>query len=1121
MGILKNYFLTFFLGMLLYGCNGEMLESLEAPKFEGGKFCPGNRDDLGNCPFRKESAWDFTNPSDYNFNSNYVEVSNGRASLKTVDQTFSGTDFNSGNHVGTYVSGNNVRLSPSVSAKLADSWTPKFSNIVTYFSMDLSSGRDVPSGSTLTADIGSSGTVLTGSAGGAGTNFTKGRVGQSLILDGQGDYVNIAHPFSIVDRNQNFTYQFWFKADSFSSQPQADVIMGTRSGSWARSGILLSNTGNIFYNWRQSSTEVGSARAADPIVLGNWYHIVVVADASLETISLYINGVLKDTTSYPMGTIMTSDWRLGIGQEALADSIGGPWANWAHGKIDEVAIWDEALTSSEISTIYSRQSQIFANDTSLSEAWTPYWDNIVSYWKMDGNWQDSSGNGNHGTANGDATFDSDAKVGSQSGTFDGTGDYVSSSSVDLSSMTEGSIGVWVKSSITSTSNDRLIEIGSTANRVGLILDSSQVLHLFILSSSSMCLDLTTSEKINDGSWHHVAGTYGSDGAEIFIDGRQVAISSSDCSGAFMPVSSSVFVGQFVGGGNYEWNGSLDDAAIWNKKLSLEDIKQIYNRQKQKYAGHYDSPVIDLGTSGSWTNLDAVTSLPFGKEIVAQASESSSDYPFISGDYSNGLVGYWPFNEASLNSVGGEDFDDKSVNSSNGNEMGGVSLENGITGSSVKFDGVDDTITASGMDLSGTDVVSISFWMKWDETNQNDLIILEYSSNFNGSFGGFLINANPAGQGGANRLSFALRGNGGYNLANFDRPDDGEWHHYAAVIDKGEIAANEVIPYIDGKPIGYTKSHTGENTNNFGNENLFFMARNASSLFGQGSLDEVALWSRALSPTEIQQLYRRGANRVKYQVKICVDSSCICKEFKRGSTDSNDCDGDGTPNSTDTDNEDTLAEFIGPGGDGVTAYSELFNRTPGDLTFNCSTGGSDLDPNNCDDSEISLVGDTSPTSPSFTFSDMATNATPNNNRYFQYRVIMEAEENSACGGEACLPELTSVEIGPTDRYYGGSPVVSPTTPISYNSLKAINFTESGNCSISYQLSGDGSTYYYHNGSAWVTAGSEDVSLSTSGNWIGSNITSFPISSGNLYFKAFMTSDTSQACTLDQISTTSQH
>lgn len=98
-----------------------------------------------------------------------------------------------------------------------------------------------------------------------------------------------------------------------------------------------------------------------------------------------------------------------------------------------------------------------------------------------------------------------------------------------------------------------------------------------------------------------------------------------------------YIGRQASGGK-NFLGKIDDLSVWTTNLNSSEVREIYNRQKQKYAGHYESPVIDLGTSGSWTNLTAATVLPFGKEIAAQSSESSSDYSSLSGDLSNGLVG---------------------------------------------------------------------------------------------------------------------------------------------------------------------------------------------------------------------------------------------------------------------------------------------------------------------------------------------------------------------------------------------------------------------------------------------------------------------------------------------------
>ena len=60
-----------------------------------------------------------------------------------------------------------------------------------------------------------------------------------------------------------------------------------------------------------------------------------------------------------------------------------------------------------------------------------------------------------------------------------------------------------------------------------------------------------------------------------------------------------------------------------------------------------------------------------------------------------------------------------------------------------------------------------------------------------------------------------------------------------------------MPYVDGKPVAYEKLNSGTGAGNFANSALYFMSRNASALFGKGSLDEVAIYNRALSAGEIK------------------------------------------------------------------------------------------------------------------------------------------------------------------------------------------------------------------------------------------------------------------------------
>ena len=48
---------------------------------------------------------------------------------------------------------------------------------------------------------------------------------------------------------------------------------------------------------------------------------------------------------------------------------------------------------------------------------------------------------------------------------------------------------------------------------------------------------------------------------------------------------------------------------------------------------------------------------------------------------------------------------------------------------------------------------------------------------------------------------------------------------------------------------------------------------AASEYYQGMLDESALWNRALTTAEVTQLYRRGLNKLSFDVRSCANADC--------------------------------------------------------------------------------------------------------------------------------------------------------------------------------------------------------------------------------------------------------
>jgi YD repeat-containing protein len=214
----------------------------------------------------------------------------------------------------------------------------------------------------------------------------------------------------------------------------------------------------------------------------------------------------------------------------------------------------------------------------------------------------------------------------------------------------------------------------------------------------------------------------------------------------------------------------------------------------------------------------------------------------------GLTDYWRLAETSgtslVDSVGG-----RTATTVNAPTLGVAgALANGTdSNTAVAFNGSNEAASAA-LNLSGTNKLTIEFWLKWSGYSSNDDLAFEFTPNSSNNNGGFFVDPNSGELGG--RFGVGIGRLTSRNTSYFVRPSAGVWHHYAIVFDSSAAASQQVIPYVDGAPVAYSKVNSGTGAGNFANSTLYFMSRGASSLFGAGSLDEVAIYNRALSAAEI-------------------------------------------------------------------------------------------------------------------------------------------------------------------------------------------------------------------------------------------------------------------------------
>ena len=174
-----------------------------------------------------------------------------------------------------------------------------------------------------------------------------------------------------------------------------------------------------------------------------------------------------------------------------------------------------------------------------------------------------------------------------------------------------------------------------------------------------------------------------------------------------------------------------------------------------------------------------------------------------------------------------------------------------------------------MNLSSTGTVTVEFWLKWNAYANDDALAMEFTPNFNNQTGGFLVDPDAT----DGTFSVAIGQGASRNIAAFARPTVGAWHYYAFVLDTTQAGATEITPYVDGQPVTYTKQgSSGTGAGNFANSALYLMSRDGSSLFGNGSLGQVAVYNSALNQQRIQDHFNSFGTNPRPKASFTISPS---------------------------------------------------------------------------------------------------------------------------------------------------------------------------------------------------------------------------------------------------------
>jgi hypothetical protein len=208
----------------------------------------------------------------------------------------------------------------------------------------------------------------------------------------------------------------------------------------------------------------------------------------------------------------------------------------------------------------------------MSEKWlitvtAPSSGNLVGHWKFDGNVNDSSGNGAHGTIGGDPTFVA-GTVGSGALDFDGD-DYVTMDGVvDYIPGNDITMSAWIKTTA-SGEGDWFSMNPLSGNQFILCILNGDI--LFWEGGWQPAAGVT----VNDGAWHHIAATRENMYVSIYVDGVYQSAGSYTSGVTFSEGDRWSIAQEWDGETPSDfYTGSIDDVRIYNTSLAYEQVLHI-------------------------------------------------------------------------------------------------------------------------------------------------------------------------------------------------------------------------------------------------------------------------------------------------------------------------------------------------------------------------------------------------------------------------------------------------------------------------------------------------------------------------------------------------------------------
>ena len=311
-----------------------------------------------------------------------------------------------------------------------------------------------------------------------------------------------------------------------------------------------------------------------------------------------------------------------------------------------------------------------------------------------------------------------------------------------------------------------------------------------------------------GEWVHITWMHASSTLYVYKNG---VLEDSTPSGNTGTLGTAFRVGKSFG--NTYFSGDIDELRTYNRPLTDSEIMRLYQT---------------------------------GAVTIGRINKSP-------GTLATGLKGHWTFDGKDMQ----QNVADMSGTGNNGKLSGQTSTTTiiGKIGQALDFDGTDDYVNAgssSGLKPGSGVSFTASLWYKG--AGDGTKYFIGAPSTAAQSFW-------YVGESGTQFFSTSESTLG--TVVSYTLPSDNDWHHLVVTLDRS-TSPDTVTAYIDGVSVGSATEVGGMDGATAGGSGGTYIGRGywaAPGAYRQGPMDDVRIYNRALSASEIKQLYLLGGEKV--------------------------------------------------------------------------------------------------------------------------------------------------------------------------------------------------------------------------------------------------------------------